>query len=443
MPGRATDTFTFTKSDNGEHGANGKMTVKDVKNEPNLLGVMQTEVVGLQYHAGKLASGMEVRLVRENNNKHDANAIRVDNDAGESAGYIPAEAAAWLSPLLDGNKLRVSGRIRSDGWIQYSAPMELFLWMLPGGQSVFLRDDRPTTGRAALHQMVLGSYIARENWDHSEAWMDFTQRMKPLVGKEFFPETRLLLELMQSRVRDRIEQQTEYFSRRKLNKWRQKAQRILDGPKRFKRKNGWSRHCLDPLPVEKCLKHLRLKQGIVLRAYLFTFGGNGRGFVFALPVDAPFPHPEYEADFFRDAMLLVNTPSPPDSLPSPMHAFEGDGSPASYMEAAILGRELTELGALWHGVSWGVRDLMDVDPVNFYGKSVFGPGEWEWESQNPIDWRPHVEMTRTACVVRFYTYGELGCRSIYRHIDTFVEGSYAPIDVQEERIANAPGGFMF
>lgn len=51
--------------------------------------------------AGQLQPGDPVRLLRERDNPHDPHAILIVNRAGEPAGYIYAEEAAWLSLLFD------------------------------------------------------------------------------------------------------------------------------------------------------------------------------------------------------------------------------------------------------------------------------------------------------------------------------------------------------
>ena len=52
---------------------------------------------------------------------------------------------------------------------------------------------------------------------------------------------------------------------------------------------GWSKSRHDPNKLLDLFKPLRLKDGFVLRAYLFREGGNGNGVVWAMPADAEFP----------------------------------------------------------------------------------------------------------------------------------------------------------
>lgn len=47
--------------------------------QPQLLGEIETEIVGLQYYETKLEPGEYVSLERELDNPHDPSAIRVEN----------------------------------------------------------------------------------------------------------------------------------------------------------------------------------------------------------------------------------------------------------------------------------------------------------------------------------------------------------------------------
>lgn len=62
-----------------------------------------TNVTGVSFRQDAVEqcmAGDDVELVREPNNKHDKNAIRVDSDQGQ-LGYIPSATAAKLAPYMD------------------------------------------------------------------------------------------------------------------------------------------------------------------------------------------------------------------------------------------------------------------------------------------------------------------------------------------------------
>ena len=72
-------------------------------------------VVGIRYYKGKAHPGEYVTLVREPNNGFDANAVRVDNLAGQMVGHIKRGLAGALAPILDQNIAKLDGTIPSPG----------------------------------------------------------------------------------------------------------------------------------------------------------------------------------------------------------------------------------------------------------------------------------------------------------------------------------------
>jgi len=64
------------------------------------------------------------------------------------------------------------------------------------------------------------------------------------------------------------------------------AQPSDDGPER------WSKSVVDPMNVLAVFtNYLRIKEGYVLRAYLFREDGVGQGVVWAMTADADYPEP--------------------------------------------------------------------------------------------------------------------------------------------------------
>jgi HIRAN domain len=62
--------------------------------------------------------GLRVVLRREPRNADDLNAVAVESFDEQTLGYLPAEVAAWVAPLLD------SGRVTFDGRIYAMAPAD-------------------------------------------------------------------------------------------------------------------------------------------------------------------------------------------------------------------------------------------------------------------------------------------------------------------------------
>ena len=148
---------------------------------------------------------------------------------------------------------------------------------------------------------------------------------------------------------------------------------------------------------------------------------------------------------------------PPGALADVMDAIEGDGSLRSYIQASILRREIGELGAWWHGISWGVHTLLDngaapklpqqCSETTRDGSPAFwdteGDSVWHWHCGPPRDWRPVAERDSSAITVVFYTWTTFGQMGISRHSDSYREGSMRPIESIVAPILEGPWGIMF
>jgi hypothetical protein len=86
--------------------ATGRYLARDAP-ELAALGLRTAGVAGAaRHHAAALASdaaapGRPLRLRRDPDNPHDANAIAVETLGGEQAGWVPREVAEELAPALD------------------------------------------------------------------------------------------------------------------------------------------------------------------------------------------------------------------------------------------------------------------------------------------------------------------------------------------------------
>ncbi|KAJ3993334.1 SNF2 family N-terminal domain-containing protein [Lentinula boryana] len=106
-----------------------QMEEEEVQDE--LIVSMKAQVVGLQYYKGLVGPGEEVILVREPNNIHDRNAIRVDNIGHAQVGHIPRSVVAKLAPLMDSRAITVEGVMYNgnlSGFRGYSLDMTLKMY---------------------------------------------------------------------------------------------------------------------------------------------------------------------------------------------------------------------------------------------------------------------------------------------------------------------------
>jgi hypothetical protein len=206
---------------------------------------------------------------------------------------------------------------------------------------------------------------------------------------------------------------------------------------------GWTKSTMDPAKVLAAFAPLRLKKGYLLRAYQFSEGLNGNGFVWAMPENVPFPAPD---SCPRVSTHFLNPPKPVEALDDVMKALEGDGSPWSYLLASLFQREIGEFGAIWHGASgWSTQKLLYDNffaPDSDQEKSTTNRVGWKWLASVPQQWAPQVIMEKDTVTVTFYTYSSYEQQRIYCHTDTFKPGSYT-FTTESKVIATGLSGYVY
>ena len=245
------------------------------------------------------------------------------------------------------------------------------------------------------------------------------------------------------------------FSESQIRNWRARANLLSRLPNTTP--EGWSKSPVDPAILLNVFPRLRLREGYVLRAYVFVQDGNSNGFVWALPADADFPEPD---DCPRVESHFLKPPKPIDALDDTMEAIIGDDSVASYFQASLLRRELKEFGTGWHGISWGMNMVFDDDPWKpridlpeemLARFPVSRPDDWKWLEAKPDSWVPEGSMDAKQTTITFYSYTPLAAdgpgdeiekERIYRHTETYRRGKYRPL-VKEKKIAEGPDAIAF
>jgi len=236
------------------------------------------------------------------------------------------------------------------------------------------------------------------------------------------------------------------FSAAEINDLRRKAQEIAFVPEQTP--DGWSKSLVDPMKLAALFRPLRVKKGYRLLAYQFKEEMNGNGVVWAMPTEATFPEP---ADLLEGNMNLFRAPKPGKALDNAMEAVDGDRSAKSFLLASILKRELDEFGAMWHGSSWTVHQILDADPwqgpppseeadpLDHPSRPESG---WKWRTKKPVDWRPTVTVSGNVAKVRFYTFSAIGKEGIYEHVDEYRPGEYR-FSTERKKIAEGPRQLAF
>lgn len=119
--------------------------------------------------------------------------------------------------------------------------------------------------------------------------------------------------------------QTTYFDQGAVNRMRRAAVRAAELPPDLP--ECWCRSPVDPGKILAAFPSLRLKEGFVLRGYVFRSGGNGNEVVWAMPAASSFPGPNACP---RMECTFLEAPRPPEAI-DPMEAVDGDGTPLSYL----------------------------------------------------------------------------------------------------------------
>lgn len=216
---------------------------------------------------------------------------------------------------------------------------------------------------------------------------------------------------------------------------------------------GWAKSVVDPMQLLPLFKSLRLREGMVLKAYQVHGGFAGNGFVFAVPEGAPFPEPD---EWGVDLVELCYPPAPPGALDNVMEAIEGDGAPWSYLEASLLARELMEFGAFWHRCRWSTHEIMGENefirqtilfsqelPKESDDPCDIEPEIWKWLEPKPEDWDPFVRLGDDSIIVSFYSFNEFNVAGIYRHVDGYNPGNYKTVTSEDIKITLGPGRGIF
>ncbi len=125
-----------------------------------------------------------------------------------------------------------------------------------------------------------------------------------------------------------------------------------------------------------------------------------------------------------------------------MLVIEGDKSPFSYLQAAILNHELDEYGANWHGISWS-RDFIlpwSDEMTNNLGKNAY---QWDMEEEEPKIIEPHFYFNEEEePEVVFYTINDIGTVTFNEYKHTFSKENYT-MKVERKILGTAGRGIIF
>ena len=171
--------------------------------DEQLLGEIETRIVGMQHHEAEVAPDEQINLNREPDNPHDRRTIRVENAQSEPVGYLPARVASWLAPLIDSEKVRLDGYVTQSGRIRRQSTLPVTLTVFLTAKGKRLLEPRKVHAREdALHELLLRTYRDVQGYSNAELILEVYQALHPLARQDLLPETQLLLAMLPSIARE-------------------------------------------------------------------------------------------------------------------------------------------------------------------------------------------------------------------------------------------------
>jgi len=189
-----------------------KVTEESMVGSPNkpvcgqFLGVIETEIVGMQYYEATVRPGEKIHLEREPENPYDRHAIRVENASFQPVGHLPRKVAAWLAPLLDAGEIWVEGETKRGVAPKYGAlPVLLSVYLCRKGMHILCSNADPRNDQEMYHQIALQVWQSATAWTRPWLIRQAQARLEHLGGDSLLPKTRLLLALLSGLARTATE----------------------------------------------------------------------------------------------------------------------------------------------------------------------------------------------------------------------------------------------
>ncbi|WP_203289927.1 hypothetical protein [Metabacillus sp. cB07] len=204
--------------------------------------------------------------------------------------------------------------------------------------------------------------------------------------------------------------------------------------------NGWSVSSQNPERIVKSFSGLAIQKGYKLRAYSYKAEGQSSSAVYAIPQDKELTMP---ANIIEKGEI----PIPQCQSDHFMFAVDGDRTPLSYLQAAVVYHELGEFGISRQTSYWSADDILPLneklyeqaDSVVDY---LYTLGDWNEFKTIPPTLRPIFYYENDHPTVVFYTKNDVGMIKLSRYTHTFEKDSYKQ-KVHCEELAFAGIGILF
>lgn len=181
----------------------------------------------------------------------------------------------------------------------------------------------------------------------------------------------------------------------------------------------WFISTIDPAAAVNKLPGLAIKPGVRLVTYLQRQPKGGMGVTWALP-DLMSTTAQLELALETAGNGSI-PPRPKGTLSHVMEGIDGDCTPASFIAASLLVKELKELGRTGPNHRWSQHRLISEIPFKQFKQP------WQWQIQPPKNLSPKVKIQADkSAVVEFFSCRVAPPIAIVRHLDQYPAKSYRP-----------------
>ncbi|KEZ52799.1 hypothetical protein AZ46_0201445 [Metabacillus indicus LMG 22858] len=204
--------------------------------------------------------------------------------------------------------------------------------------------------------------------------------------------------------------------------------------------NGWSVSSQNPERIVKSFSGLAIQKGYKLRAYSYKAEGQSSSAVYAIPQDKELTMPP-------NIIEKGEIPIPQCQSDHFMFAVDGDRTPLSYLQAAVVYHELGEFGISRQTSYWSADDILPLDEKLYEQADsvvdyLYTLGDWNEFKTIPPTLRPIFYYENDHPTVVFYTKNDVGMIKLSRYTHTFEKDSYKQ-KVHCEELAFAGIGILF
>ncbi|HID24462.1 MAG TPA: hypothetical protein EYP14_18965, partial [Planctomycetaceae bacterium] len=131
--------------------------------ESEVLGSLETFVVGIIHYRAGANEGDRLGIVREPGNPHDANALRVNNPRRRQIGHLPRTLAEFLSPLIDADVIdcrltALASSREAKGRDHSRLPIRLEVRSGPHGRTLFETAETARSPAEVVHELVVKTW---------------------------------------------------------------------------------------------------------------------------------------------------------------------------------------------------------------------------------------------------------------------------------------------